>query len=332
MKLPLPQLESHLSKKLASIYIISGEEPLLIQETLDLLRKAATQSGFDERIRVNSESNTEWSQLLFSHTQSLSLFSTKRIIELDLTDIKLNAASSKILQEFATQANEDILLIIRAHKLDKKTEQTNWYQALDKISIIIPLWPITLEQLPQWIMQRAKKLNLQMTPTAANVLANQVEGNLLAAAQEMEKLSLLQPTGLIDPALIENTVTDSSHFDIFALVDCILSGNKARSLRILDNLAAEDTEPTLILWALTRELRTLADMAKQLLQGIRLPQLFISHRVWEKRQPSVRAFLQRHKQESCWALLVEAAKIDKVIKGVDKGNVWDELGRFILSF
>lgn len=326
MKLPHAQLPKHLANTpLAPVYLVSGDELLLVEETLDTIRAAARKVGFSERIRVAADSNSDWAEAIYSHSHHLSLFSTKRIVELNLAHIKFNAAIGKLIEEYAAKPPKDTILLIQSNKLDSKTEKTKWYQALDKAAVIIPIWPITLDVLPQWIMQRASKANFTLTPQAANWLAVQLEGNLLAAAQEIEKLSLLQPGGTLDQETIEEAVTDHARFDIFNFVDTALSGNTPRSLRILDNLKAEDTEPVLILWALARELRTLSDIAKQIASGVSLSNLFSKYRIWEKRQPAVRAFFQRHKQKTCWAMLTEAAAIDRVIKGAEKGNVWDKL-------
>ncbi len=158
-----------------------------------------------------------------------------------------------------------------------------------------------------------------------------MEGNLLAAAQELEKLSLLHPGGLIDTNTLDNAITDNARFDIFQLVDNTLLGNRPRSLRILQNLANEDTEPTLVLWALTRELRTLCEMQKKMKQGASLSSLFSQFRIWEKRQPAVRAFLQRHPQRDGWDLLLKAAEIDRMIKGIEIGNTWDTLADLVIK-
>jgi DNA polymerase-3 subunit delta len=329
MKLPSPQLAQQLTKKLAPIYVVSGDDPLLLQEALDLIRDAAKAQGFLERTRVYAE-GADWGKTLYANTQSLSLFAEKRIIELDLTNAKMTTAS-KIFQEYTERLSPDVLLIVRTNKLDSKSEQSSWYKVLDKIGVMIPVWPINLDQLPGWILQRAKKLNLPLTPAAANLIAAQTEGNLLAVAQELEKLSLLQLSGDITPDTLEEMLTDNGHFDIFGLVDSVLAGNKQRSLRIIDNLAAEDVEPTLVLWALTRELRTMADIAKQLKQGASLASLFPKFRIFDKRQPAVRSFLQRCKQETCWTFLLDAARIDRMIKGAEKGNVWDALKQLTFS-
>jgi len=331
MKLAFQQLEQHAAKSLAPIYLISGDETLLVQEAVDLLRASAQKKGFSERVRISTESNSEWGKQLYTNAYSLSLFAEQRILELDLRGSKLTQANSEILQSYAANPAANTLLIISSSKLDAKMEQSKWYKALDKNGIIIPVWPIAAEQLPQWIMQRAKKSQLTLTSTAAIQLAQRVEGNLLAAAQEIEKLCLLQPSGTLDEHALEEIIANHAHFDIFNLVDSVLSGNSKRSLHILQNLIAEDTEPTLINWALTRELSTMADIYQQTQQGITLAVLFGKFRIWEKRQVHVRAFLKRCTPALCWDLLLQAAQIDKIIKGVERGNIRDELERFILS-
>jgi len=331
MKLTYPQLTQHLTRNLAPIYLVSGDELLLIQEAVDALRAAASKAGFSERVSTTAESQGDWTKLLYTDTHSISLFASKKLVELNLTHIKLNNTHGKIFEEYACNPLDNTLLIIITNKLDTKTEKTAWYKAIEKNGIVMPIWPVPAEQLPQWIMQRAKKINLQLTLQAAERLATLVEGNLLAAAQEIEKLSLLYPDKTLDHHAIENAVMDNARFDIFNLVDSALLGDSPRCLRILHNLAEEGIEPTLILWALTRELRILADTQKQLQQGITLTTLLSKARIWEKRQAGFKAFLQRHKQRDCWKLLAYAAKIDRVIKGIEMGNVWDELEAFVLA-
>lgn len=329
MKLSQQQLAPHLMKHLAPIYLIHSDELLLVQEAIDTIRTAAYNAGFAERVLITAEGN-DWGKLIYANTRSLSLFSEKRILELNISHIKLNAANTKLLEEYAQNPNKNTLLILFSSKLDAKVEKSNWYQAIDKIGITLPIWPIQAEQLPLWIMQRAKKSNLSLTKECAEHLSRQVEGNLLAAAQEIEKLCLLQPSTL-DANTIESILIDNAHFDVFHLVDSTLLGNKQRSLRILQTLANEDTEPTLVLWALTRELRTLSEILKKMKQGSSLSSLFAQYRIWEKRQPAVRAFIQRHSQQRCWDLLINSAQIDRIIKGVELGNIWDSLEDLVIQ-
>jgi DNA polymerase-3 subunit delta len=326
MKLPLAQLETHLSKKtLAPIYLVSGDELLLTQEAIDQIRAAARKAGYTEHVRVPMDSN-EWGKQLYASANTLSLFADKRIVELDLRGAKMNQGNSALLQTYAEHPAADTIVIIHIHKLDSKTEQSRWFQAIDKAGATIAVWPVPAEQLPQWVMQRAKKYQLNLSKQSAEWLANQSEGNLFAAAQEIEKLSLLPPD-----TNIEEAVTDNAHYDVFALVESVLAGNRKRSLRILQTLYAEDTEPPLILWALTREIRTMADIARQQQQGTALSALFSKFRIWDKRQPSVRAFLQRTSVDKCWQLLMSAASLDRTIKGMQAGNARNELEQWILQ-
>ena len=263
MKLAHAQLAQHLTHTIAPIYLIHGDEPLLVEETVDAICKAAQSAGFTERVSSAVESGADWSKDLYADTHSISLFASKKIILLNLNHLKLNAAGGKILEEYAQKQAKDTLVILQSTKLDSKVEKSNWYKALEKHCVVIPLWPITAEQMPGWIMQRAKKNNLHISRQDAEWLASQMEGHLLAAAQEVEKLSLLQVQGTLNQQTIKDAVTDNARFDVFNLIDGALLGKINRSLHILKNLADEDIEPTLVLWALTRELRTLAELQKK---------------------------------------------------------------------
>jgi DNA polymerase-3 subunit delta len=331
MKITFQQFEQQINKKLAPLYLIHGDELLLVKDAQDLLRNAARNAGFDERISLTIDSGSDWGKLLHSEIYARSLFANKRLIELHLGDAKPNPAANKMLKEICADMPADVLLLITASKLDSKTEQTTWYKALDKIGVMVPIWPIVGPQLPGWIMQRAKKAGLTLTSDAANLLALQIEGNLLAAAQEIEKLLLLDHAGVIDVDTIISAVTDSARFDIFNLVDSALLGNGERSLRILQHLQAEAAEPVLVLWALARELRTLAELQKHLQKGAALGTLFSKFRIWEKRQANVRHFLRQHSLAVCRNMLAECAHIDRIIKGAVKGNTWNALQQLTLK-
>ena len=331
MKLAYAQLDTHLAKTLAPLYLLSGDDILLVQEGVEAIRKAARAAGYTERTSLSMDSGDEWVKQLYAESHCLSLFASKRIVEMNLSGAKFNVASSKLLQNLTKELPADTLLILYTDKLDSKSEQAAWYKALDKAGVCIPIWPIDLTQLPTWIMQRSKKRGLSIAPDAAKRLAELVEGNLLAASQEIEKLLLLNASKTVDIALIETTVADHARFDIFGLVESALLGNAGRSLRILANLKAEDAEPILILWALTRELRMLTDMAKQLSQGANLSGLFSQYRIWEKRQPGIKQFLQKHKLPQCWALLSKAAHLDRLLKGAATGDIWLTLEEFVLQ-
>lgn len=328
MKLTLQQLDSHLKQSLAFIYIVSSDEFLLVQEAVESIRKAAIQQDFKDRTLISGDSS-DWAKTLYSSTHSISLFSAKQFIELNMHNAKFNATSTKALQDYAEQPTQNTLLLVRTNKIDNKTEKSNWFQSLEKKCIYVPLWPISLAQLPQWILQRAEKKGLTLSKDTAQLIANRTEGNLLAAAQEIEKLILykLSASSLNDIDFF----SDNTRFDVFNLIDSMLAGNKTRSLHILNNLSAENTEPTLILWALTREFRIMAEIMKQLKQGSAFTSLCSKFQIYEKRQPHVRAFIQRNTVEKCWDLLLKTAQIDRVIKGLEIGNVWDDFEKMVVN-
>ncbi|MCD6039558.1 MAG: holA [Gammaproteobacteria bacterium] len=332
MKLTYLQLTHHLTKNLMPIYFVSGDELVLVQETVDTICAAASTAGFDKQISIIAESQNDWKKWVYNNMHSLSLFENKKIIKVNLNHIKLNDTTGSLFEEHACKPLTDTLLIITAAKLDAKIEKTSWYKTIIKNGVVIPIWPIPAEQLPQWIIQRAIKKQLQLTSEAAARLATLVEGNLLAAAQEIEKLSLLYHSDKpLDYETIETAVTDNARFDIFNLVDSALLGDGLRCLRILKNLADEGIEPTFIVWAFARELRTLAEIKKQLEQGMTLATLFNKARIWEKRQRGFKAFLNRHTHNQCWKLLKNVAEIDRIIKGIEVGNVWNKLNALVIQ-
>lgn len=329
MKLTYFQLEPHLSKKLSAAYIISGEELLLKQDASHLIRKAAKNAGFNERIHLTPESGFDWEQL-YSLLYSTSLFAEKRLIELDFREITPPKTAGIILQEYAKNPSPNNLLVIDIGKIDDKIAKSAWYSALEKVGMVITIWPIPREQLPQWIIQRAKKYKLNINQDAANLLSDYIEGNLVAAAQAIEKLYLLKPSQSIDIDLINTILTDESRFTIFDFIENLIAGNKSRSLHILDTLKTEGTEPVLILWGITRELRLLAELAQQFKQGLTFETIFQKYRIFARRQPAIRHFLTKTSVADSWHLLTLAANLDKVIKGAIPGNAWESLQLFCL--
>lgn len=331
MKLNHAQLEQHLSKSLAAIYIVSGDEILLKQDALQLIRKAAKNAGFNERIRITPEAGYDWEQL-YSVLYSNSLLAEKRLFEFDFRDITPNKAASAILQEYAKKPLNDNLILIDLSKVDDKIAKSAWYKALESAGMAIAVWPIAREQLPQWINQRAKKYKLQFNPDAAKLLADYVEGNLMAAAQALEKIYLLRPEQAVDSALVKSVLTDESRFTIFDFIENLIAGDQTRSLHVLQQLQDEGIEPTLILWAITRELRLMADLAQQFKQGSSIDTLLQKYRIFGRRQAAVRHFIGKFSAQDCWQNLTHAMEIDQLIKGARPGNVWTAFQLFCLRF
>ncbi len=329
MQLRPEQLDAHLKKTLAPVYFLTGDDPLLMTEAADALRAAARARGFADREVLSVESGFDWDQLLAA-AGNLSLFAEQRILELRLPTGKPGDAGAKALRAYVERPPEDTVLIILAGKLDASARKSKWVQALEQAGVMITLWPVDMHKLPAWIRQRMQDRGLKPEPEAVALLAERVEGNLMAAAQEIEKLLLLQGSGPLSAAAVQAAVADSARFDVFGLVDTALSGEVARSQRMLTALRGEGVEPVLILWALAREIRSLAAMAREVAQGTSPGQVMAKYRVWESRKKPIGAALGRLRLPQWQRLLRQAAELDRVIKGQAPGNPWDELVQLTL--
>jgi DNA polymerase-3 subunit delta len=333
MKLAPAQLNKHLQGTLAPVYIVSGDDPLLCQEAADAIRAAARQQGFDERQVFSADASFDWGTLLQAGA-SLSLFAQRRLLELRLPSGKPGDKGAAALIEYCSRPAEDTLLLISLPKLDGSAQKTKWGKALVEGSQcqFIQIWPIDAQQLPQWINQRLAQAGLSAQRDAVDLIAARVEGNLLAAAQEIEKLKLLAEGNQITVETVQSAVADSARFDVFGLVDAILKGDATHALRMLEGLRGEGVEPPVILWALARELRLLAGIALQFSQGIPLDKAFSQARppVWDKRRPLVSKALQRLSAQRWAQLLQDAQRIDAQIKGQAPGSPWTGLTRLAL--
>lgn len=334
MKLAPAQLGKHLQGALAPVYAISGDEPLLCQETADAIRNACRQQGFGERQVFNAEANFDWGNLLQAGA-SLSLFAEKRLLELRLPSGKPGDKGTAALLEYLARPPEDTVLLLSLPKLDGSTQKSKWAKALidGQVSQFIQIWPVDANQLPQWIRQRLAQAGLSASADAVEMIAARVEGNLLAAAQEVEKLKLLAEGNQVDAETVQAAVADSARFDVFGLIDCALGGDAAHALRMLEGLRGEGVETPVILWALAREIRLLASIAHQQSLGIPLDKAFSSARppVWDKRRPLVSKALQRHSSKRWGQLLQQAQLIDAQIKGQAAGDPWSELAMLTLQ-
>lgn len=333
MKLNPAQLAKYLQGSLAPVYVVSGDEPLLCQEACDAIRAACRQRDFSERQVFNAEANFDWG-LLLEAGASLSLFAEKRLLELRLPSGKPGDKGAAALQEYLQRPPEDTVLLVTLPKLDGATQKTKWAKALidGEAAQFIQIWPVDVHQLPQWIRQRLSQAGLAASQDAVDLIAARVEGNLLAAAQEIEKLKLLADGNQLDAATVQAAVADSARFDVFGLIDAALAGEAAHSLRMLEGLRGEGVEPPVILWALAREIRQLAGIAQQFGQGVPLDKAFAQCRppVWDKRRPLLTRALQRHSGNRWNQLLQDAQLIDAQIKGQAQGDAWNGLARLAL--
>ncbi|MCU7651158.1 DNA polymerase III subunit delta [Pseudomonas piscis] len=333
MKLAPAQLGKHLQGSLAPVYVISGDDPLLCQEAADAIRNAARQQGYDERQVFSADANFDWGSLLLAGA-SMSLFAQKRLLELRLPSGKPGDKGAAALIEYCSRPAEDTVLLISLPKLDGSAQKTKWGKALVEgaQTQFVQIWPVDANQLPQWIRQRLSQAGMSANQDAVELIAARVEGNLLAAAQEIEKLKLMAEGGQVTVETVQAAVADSARFDVFGLVDAILNGEAAHALRMLEGLKGEGVEPPVILWALSRELRLLANLAQQFGQGIPLDKVFSQARppVWDKRKPLMSKALQRYSAQRWSQLLLDAQRIDAQIKGQASGSAWSSLSRLSL--
>ncbi len=321
MKVRPDQLDRHLKKQLAEIYFICGDEPLQVMESADCIRAEARKRGYTEREVMDVDAQFDWNQLLDS-ANSLSLFAEKRILELRLPSGKPGKVGSKILQEYVQHPADDAILIISSGKLEGSSKNTKWFKTLDQQGVIIQCWPVNTDQLPGWINQRLQSKGIAAERDAIQLLSDRVEGNLLAAAQEVDKLFLLYGAGQLNFEQMASAVADSSRFNIYDLVDSALAGDVSRTSRIIGGLKNEGVEPILMLWALSREVRMIARISAATISA---DAAMAKQRVWENRKALIRKALSRHHAARWKLFLKRCAKIDKVIKGVEPGRAWDEL-------
>lgn len=324
MKITIDRLKPTLNKSLSPIYLVSGDETLLVEEASLMIREHAQQNNFTERQVFHVNSKFDWNNLLAS-ANSLSLFGDNSILELRMPADQLNEAGKKALQDYAANPPQNKILLIITKKLSAPTQNTKWYKEIEKSGVFVQIWPITKQQLPNWITQQLEQHDITMDKNAIDFLVENTEGNLLAAKQAIEKITLLYDKKQLTLQEVVAAISDNARFDVFILADTALSGDTKRTTRILTGLQEEGIEPILILWTLAREIRSLSLMRHQLQQGESVDNILYKNHVWEKRKPLIRLALKRHSQKSLLNLLQLAAKIDRIIKGAEAGNAWDAL-------
>jgi len=330
MKIYYQQLASNLARGLAPAYIISGNETLLIEEAAELIRKAAAKQDFSERNSFVIEKNFPW-QNLFSSAKNLSLFAEKKLLELNLSSVKLETIGSKFLAEYLKNPAADTVLLIIAPKLEAGWQKIAWLKTIEETGVFLQIWPIENSELPTWINQRFRSREIQASPNSCKIIAERVEGNLLAAAQEIEKLSLMYGPGKLEEEHVMAAVGDNAHYNIFSLIDVALAGDARKVVAVLYGLKSEGTEPILILWALGRELRTLLKIADAKKRGHSVDEACKNEQVFAKRLPLVKLALGRLSPETLAKLLKKTARLDQILKGVIPGNIWQELQQITLA-
>lgn len=325
------QLQGILKSSLQPVYLVTGDEPLQLGEAADAIRFAARLAGYTVREVISIDQGNEWPQLAVE-ADSFSIFAEKKLIDLRLPSAKPGAEGSKALIAYCKSPPEETLLLITAGKVDTASQKTQWFQTIENIGAIVQVWPLQGPDLLSWLQRRAERKSMRLEIDAAKALAARIEGNLLAAVQEIEKLYILYGQTVISKSMIENAVADSARFDVFKLTDALLLGKINRVVKILNGLKSEGVASPIILWALSREARVLMNILFELKQGGHQDTLFKKYQIWDKRKQSVNAALNRLTIEQVQALLVSSAKADQQIKGQSAGDGWDSLFDICVQF
>lgn len=324
MQLRFDQLDARLQKELKPVYLVTGDEPLQHAEATDAIRAAARERGHTTREVFDAGADFDWGRL-GEAADSLSLFADKRLVDLRLPSGKPGREGGAALRAWCERPPDDTVLLVAAGKIDPQSRKSAWYRAIDTAGAVIPVWPIELARLPGWIERRMRARGLEPSPDAVSLLAARVEGNLLAAAQEIDKLLLLGGPGAVDAGRVAAAVADSARWSIFDLTDAMIAGDPARVARIVNGLRAEGAQPPMLIWALHRELDQLAAVAAAIESGQAAPAAMRAAGVWERRQAAVGRALPRFAAAGWGNLAGRCGRLDRLAKGAAEGSPWDEL-------
>lgn len=324
------QLEAQLSKSLAGVYLIHGDEPLLALESADAIRAAARRQGCEERDVFTAERGFDWSELTQAGA-SQSLFGGRKIVELRIPTGKPGTQGATAILGYCERLAKENVTIVSVPRLRKDDQNSRWFLALAGAGVVVDVYPVERARLPEWIAARLARQGQRASPEALGFLADRVEGNLLAAYQEVQKLGLLLPKGELSAEQVNDAVANVARYDAKDGAAALLAGDAARYVRVLDGLRGEGESTVLILWMLAEELRALARIQQGLETGRAIDQLLRENRVWGERQPLVKAAARRFPRAALERALAHAARIDRASKGVGPGEPWDELVRLGLE-
>ena len=332
MRLKTNQLDTHIKKSsLAPLYFISGEEPFQKLEATDKLRTAATKQGYTERVVLDVEANFDW-DVLTQSTANLSLFASRKLVELRLGTHKPGKAGGEALTHYIETAGGNNLLLINSDKLDKSAQNARWFKQLDKAGVIIQIWPMNCSQLRSWITNRFKSKGKVVAPEAVQLIHERVEGNLLAAQQEIDKLCLLIDTEEISVKQITNSMTDCARYDAFALIEAAYAGDVKRALKILERLQHEVIAPQMLYGALIWDLRRTCELAQKADGEVPNESVFRSLYIWDRdKQAAIKKMLYRYSLSQLYQLFCDLIELEKNLRTDNQRLIWDSFTNFVLQ-
>ena len=330
MKISKDNLSSELDRKLLKFYLVSGDEYLLVQESIELIRSNAKKDGFLSREIYYQNDTFDWNDILAS-SSNLSLFSEKKIIEIKLSTLRLGRLGSQSIINLTEGCGDELMIIVSSPKLDRAAQSSKWVKLFQNDGGFIQIWPIQGDRLKAWLRIRMKKEGLIADRDAVAVLANRVEGNLLAASQAIEKLKLLLEDNHVNEDDIQKVIADNSRYSVFQLIDETMKGNLKLGLKILFQNKNEDKEAFLIIAAITRELRSLSRIANSIENGVSLSHACRNNGVWDSRKGIVNSCLSRHNTSDFLRMIKLCLNADNVAKGQKKGEVWQLIANIIID-
>ncbi len=326
------QLDQHLARGVAPLYVVHGDEPLLSLEAADAIRTAARKAGCTEREVMAVERGFEWAQL--GHAAAgMSLFADRKLIELRIPNGKPGNDGAQAIEQYCAHLVEENVTLVSLPRLSKADQSSGWFTSLSERGVVVNVFPIERARLPQWIGMRLARQKQRADEATLAFLADSVEGNLLAAHQEIQKLALLCPEGALPFDQVRDAVLNVARHSIYQLAESMLAGDASRAARVSNSLRGEGEEPPRVLWVLAEDIRAIARIQIGLSAGRPLPELLRENRIWgEPRLSLMGNAVRRVQAATAHAALERAALIDKMIKGVAKGDVWDELLALALWF
>jgi DNA polymerase III subunit delta len=324
MNITSEDLPRHLANGLKPLYVVYGDAMLLAIEAADSIRAAARAAGYTERETFIADQYFKWGELRDS-ARNLSLFASRKVVDLRIPSGKPGMEGGQALQDYCAGLGNEVLTVISLPKLDKTAQNSKWFGALQQNGVMVLTDDIPRSALPGWIAGRLKKQGQTVDAGTLEFLADRCEGNLLAAFQEIQKLALLYPAGALSFDQVKDAAMDVARYDIFKLSEAMLNGNAARYTRILEGLRAEGTATVLVLWAISEDVRTLGKVLQASERGGNIGSALRDARVWGARQKLIETAARRLRFPHIERAIHQAARLDKAIKGLRQGDVWDEL-------
>ena len=331
MKLSSNEVAKHLAKAIHPIYFISGAEDLLIIESLDQIRKAAISNDFTDKVAFTVSGQFNWSEVN-NCFKNQSLFGGKQFVEIHIPSSKPGKKGSEAITNLIANLPEDALLVVVAGKLEKSTKQAKWVKELLKHATVIDCPKVYPSQFPSWLQNRLKAYDLGIDRNALEMFVALTEGNLIVAKQSIERLLMMEVTGRITMEDVSQCVADGAHFDLFQLTEAAIMRKPERVHRIFERLKSEGMRPEQMLAVLYWEIKNLMDASLDIDNGLSVKQAMQKANIWQSKQKIIGPYLASQPKEKIDQLVHQACKVDNVIKGVDLGSPWEEIGLLLFMF